>query len=101
MSNTTGYVKSISGVGNHKFIIQFVNGVINSIKTINDGLIQDVILDATAADNPYVQVTENLLLGCYQNTNGTKSRYWNGTINKFAVWFKQLTDDEINEIASM
>ena len=89
------YAEQISPFDNHKFIIQFANGVISSIKTVNDGVVQDVTLGTTAADNPYVQVTENLLLGCYQDASGTKGRYWNGTINKFGVWFKTLTNDEI------
>lgn len=94
-SGSASYAGQISPFDNHKFIIQFANGVISSIKTVNDGFVQDVTLGATAANNPYVQVTENLLLGCYQDISGNKGRYWNGTINKFGVWYKQLTNDEI------
>lgn len=97
-NTASGYTANITGNENHKFIIQFANGVISHIKTINSGIIQNVTLLATAANNPYVQVTENLLLGCYRDASGTKGRYWNGTINKFAVWFKRLTDDEIQQV---
>lgn len=38
---------------------------------------------------------KNLLLGCYQEDNGTKGRYWNGTIHNCKVWNRALTDEEI------
>ena len=97
-SGNTSYLDGI-GDGNHKYLIQFTNGTISSIKTIGgSNNIVNYTLGTTANANPYVQVTENLLLGCYQTVDGTKGRYWNGTINKFAVWYKQLTKAEINEV---
>ena len=81
-----------------KYLISFVNGVINEIVTVdNSGNLVHSATDMASA-NPYAQVTENLLLGCYQNTSGTKGRFWKGTINKFGVWYKQLTSDEINKV---
>lgn len=81
-----------------KYLISFVNGVINNIVTVDNS--DNLVYSATdiASDNPYVQISENLLIGCYQDTSGTKGRYWTGTINKFGVWYKQLTDAEINEV---
>lgn len=40
-------------------------------------------------------VAQNLLLGAYQNTDGTKGRFWDGTLERFEVWDKELTNDEI------
>ncbi len=81
-----------------RYLISFVDGVINEIVTVDNS--GDLVHSATdiGANNPYVQISENLLIGCYQNASGTKGRYWSGTINKFGVWYKQLTSDEINQV---
>ena len=81
-----------------KYLISFVDGVINKIVTADNS--GNLVHSATdiGANNPYVQISENLLIGCYQNTSGTKGRYWSGTINKFGVWYKQLTEAEINQV---
>ena len=84
--------------GNGKYLISFVNGVINEIVTVDNS--GNLVHSATdiGANNPYVQISENLLIGCYQDTSGTKGRFWSGTINKFGVWYKQLTEAEINQV---
>ena len=81
-----------------KYLISFVDGVINEIVTVDNS--GDLVHSATdiGANNPYVQISENLLIGCYQNTSGTKGRFWSGTINKFGVWYRQLTEAEINQV---
>ena len=96
VSGQNSYADAVPATG--KYLISFVDGVINKIVTINNS--GDLVHSATdiGANNPYVQISENLLLGCYQNTSGTKGRYWSGTINKFGVWFKQLTEAEINQV---
>lgn len=38
---------------------------------------------------------KQLLLGCYQNSNGGKGRYWSGTINDFTVYGRVMTESEI------
>lgn len=40
---------------------------------------------------------QNLLLGAYQETSGTKGRFWNGTINDFVVLNYAALEDEITE----
>lgn len=40
-------------------------------------------------------VTQNLLLGCYQTTDGTKGRFWKGTISECKVWNRALSRQEI------
>ena len=95
-SGQDSYATNIPATG--KYLISFVNGVINNIVTLNNS--NELVYSATdmASANPYVQISENLLIGCYQDTSGTKGRYWSGTINKFGVWYKQLTSDEINQV---
>ena len=94
----SSYLENI-GAGNHKYLIEFTNGVINSIKTVDgSNNVVDCTLGDGVSNSPYVNVTENLLLGCYQSTTGSKGRFWNGTINKFGVWFKTLTNDEIKNL---
>lgn len=74
-----------------KYLIEFKKGVISRIFNSTGEL---TINDTAKNNSPYVKVDQNLLLGCYQKTDGTKGRYWNGTINKFNVWFRTLTDEE-------
>lgn len=40
-------------------------------------------------------VPQTLLLGCSQDTSGNKDRYWDGTIERFEVYNKELTNDQI------
>ena len=95
-SGQTTYATDMPSSG--KYLISFVNGVINSIVTVDNS--GDLVYSATGigGTNPYAQISENLLIGCYQDTSGTKGRYWSGTINKFGVWYKQLTEVEINQV---
>jgi len=41
-----------------------------------------------------VNISENALLGCYQDTSGTKGRYWKGTIYDFKIYDYAWTDTE-------
>lgn len=45
-------------------------------------------------------VTETLLLGCYQDTSGNKGRYFTGTIHQCKIWRRALTDDEVSTLLS-
>lgn len=40
-------------------------------------------------------IDATLLLGAYRNDNGTIGRFWDGNLNKFAVYNKLLTDEQI------
>ena len=40
-------------------------------------------------------IDATLLLGAYRNDNGTIGRFWEGNLNKFAVYNKLLTDAQI------
>ena len=52
-------------------------------------------VDRTVFDNTYTSIPQNLLLGCYQKTDGTKGRFWNGTLYDFKIYNRVLSDDEI------
>lgn len=43
----------------------------------------------------FSSIQEPLLIGCYQDTTGTKGRFWKGTINQADVYNKALSEDEI------
>lgn len=43
-------------------------------------------------------ITQNLLVGCYQAADGTKGRYWNGTVYNMKVWNRALTDEEMESL---
>ena len=40
-------------------------------------------------------IDATLLLGAYRNDDGTIGRFWEGNLNKFAVYSKLLTDEQI------
>ena len=77
--------KAVARVNGSKAYVRFVD-VVNSIVKENE------------ADITYTKVDQNLLLGCYQDANGAKGRYWAGTINRCVVWNRALSDDEINAL---
>ena len=62
-----------------------VEGLTASIKTI------DKTMRTSLFNN-------TILLGAYRGADGTKGRYWKGTINSFTVYDKVLTDEEVNAL---
>ena len=44
--------------------------------------------------------SQNVTLGCYQDIKLNKGRFFTGTINQCKIWFRKLTDDEINNLLS-
>lgn len=44
------------------------------------------------------QVEESLILGCMQETDGNRRRFWNGTIHQCKVWNRNLTESEITQL---
>ena len=55
---------------------------------------------ANTIDRDYTNVSQNLLLGCYQTTNGTKGRFLNGTIYSCIIYNNVLNSVEISNIFS-
>lgn len=85
----------LDNINTGKYLIEFKNGVISRAFSSTGEL---TINNEARTNSPYSKHDKNLLLGCYQTTDGTKDRYWNGTINKFNVWFRTLTTEEINAL---
>ena len=83
-----------NNTNNHKIVI-VKNAGENSLKLYYDQYSTQYTLTGT---NTFVPINENLLLGCYQQTNGAKGRFWNGTINDCKVYFKALNDTEIENL---
>lgn len=77
-----------------KYLIEFKRGLINRVKNV-DG---DVAIDSVTLQCAYVTIGESIILGACQDKTGQKGRYWKGTINQFKVWFRTLTDEEINTL---
>lgn len=42
-------------------------------------------------------VTKNLVLGAHQNRDGTKDRFWDGTLYQCVVYKSALTDEQLKE----
>lgn len=49
----------------------------------------------TNIPNYSANIDATLLLGAYREDNGTIGRFWEGNLNKFAVYNKLLTDEQI------
>lgn len=48
----------------------------------------------------YVQISQSLLLGCYQTTTGTPGRFAKGILNDCKVYNRAISDDEITAYLS-
>lgn len=51
----------------------------------------------STANHSYTKITENLLLGCYQTTDGTHGRYTIGVLNDCKVYGYALSDAELEQ----
>lgn len=60
----------------------------------DDGIL--TVTKVNTSTSTWSSVTQNLLLGCYQTTSGSKNRFWNGTIHDFRIYNKALSNDELN-----
>lgn len=85
----------ITGVQNKLIIKKTKNS--NAIEYYLNNINKKYTLDST---NVFDTITQNTILGAYQDSNGTKGRFWTGTIYQFKVWFKTLTDEEITTLLS-
>ena len=55
-----------------------------------------IVSQSIAGTPTYTAISQTLLLGAYQQTNGTKGRFFNGTINDFRLYDVALDDDVID-----
>ena len=46
----------------------------------------------------YAAVDKSLLIGGYQASNGTKGRFWDGTVDFCKIYDKLLTEEQISKI---
>jgi hypothetical protein len=49
----------------------------------------------------YIAISQNLLLGAYQQTNGTKGRFFNGTIDEFKLYNAALNDANVDALLTV
>jgi hypothetical protein len=68
----------------------YVNGDLQTLDSSNDGDISNVT-------NSDFDLDINLLIGA-RNQFGTPTRFFNGSINQFAIWNKALSSSEISAI---
>lgn len=95
-TGSSSIVQTISNRNDVKALaFRYKAGVLDAIRYVNAAGTVVNFSHNTAAK--YTTVNQNLLLGAYQMTNGTKGRYYNGTINIFRVYEDHLTDDELAE----
>lgn len=73
--------------------IRYVDGKMNAIRYRNTS--GNIVTHAVTGTPTYIKVTQNLLLGAYQEISGTKGRFFNGTISRFDVYPTALSDEEI------
>jgi hypothetical protein len=76
--------------------IRYVDGKLNAIRYIKTS--GDIIEHTISGTPTYTKVTQNLLLGAYQNTSGTKGRFYSGTISHFSVWGRALSNEQIDSL---
>lgn len=85
---------STSGTTN-KIVIRHTLGTLNYlVDSATNGTRNAQIV---ISNNAFRSSDKNLLIGCYQTTNGTKGRYWNGTVNDFTIYSSVLSDDNVDE----
>lgn len=54
-------------------------------------------VDVTSKTN-FTNFDQHLIIGAYQNTSGTKGRFFKGTINNFSLYMQSLDDETIKNI---
>lgn len=79
----------------HRAMITHTAGTTNASMMYFDDISQ-----AGPASVAYTNITENLLLGCYQTTGGSKGRYLNGTIYDARIYNEVLSATQIEYLMS-
>lgn len=76
--------------------IRYVDGKMDAIRYRNAS--GNIVTHAVSGTPTYTKVTQNLLLGAYQDTSGTKGRFFNGTVSRFDVYSIALSDEQIEAL---
>lgn len=102
--NIGGY----EGTDAREYSWNYVTGLSYHVKKIAISVMQGVVTDVRYASlngitkatlptaHAFQATSNNLLLGAYQDKNGTIGRYWNGIIHDFKVYDGVLADDVID-----
>lgn len=74
------------------------NGIITRIsdKRTNTADIRNLFINKHVYNEDSKKAS--LLLGCYQDVNGTKGRFWKGMIYDFIVYGRALSENEANKL---
>ena len=98
LGNNTFYIpkgNNPSTIGQNPYLIS--ESIRTKVVIIKEGTTLSAYNDnyVTSSSNyTYTQVSENLLIGAYQTTNGTKGRYFSGTVHDFKIYNKVFTSEE-------
>lgn len=93
-TNSTTSIESASNVS--ALALRYSGGKINMIRYRNTaGQIVSHNISGTPA---YTPISQNLLIGAYQQTNGQKGRFFNGTINAFKVYDFALPAKAVDQL---
>lgn len=93
-ADSGSYVTMIPTSTRTKFAIVANAGVISAIWYKGEG---SEVIACTVKKCEYAAHDFNLLLGAYQDTSGTKGRFWKGALYDFRVYDYALTVDEVSE----
>lgn len=91
-----GHSKNFSGIPTTsgkkiKFVLSREKNTnkFNVFYTVDGGNYEKVSITGSCSTS-----NKNMLIGCYQTTNGTKGRYWNGTVHDFTIYNYAMTDEQ-------
>jgi hypothetical protein len=79
--------------------LRFKAGVLDAIRYKDTS--GNIVTVAHSTGAKYTAITQNLLLGAYQTTDGTKGRYYKGTVESFRVFGISLPDEIITDELQM
>lgn len=71
-------------------VLDTENGIAKAWRKIGD----NIASSGTMSLSNFVAVSQNLIIGAYQTTSGTKGRFWKGTMYDFKVYDFAFTDNE-------
>lgn len=99
-TGTSSLTTSINPASNVSALaLRYVGGVLNAIRYKNAN--GKIVSHSIAGTPTYTAVSQNLLLGAHQQPNGTKGRFFRGTINEFKLYGIALGDFDIDTMLTL
>ena len=87
------YIPYYSNINQKYVLVKESGSQTLKIYNYNRNVVQELV------SSSLTEVIENdLLLGCYQTTEGVKGRFWKGKIHNFKVWDIALSQEYVNNI---